>query len=227
MYRCELPTYTSERYYLLSEIEEAGTIVCLNSTPLIPEAKLPILYLSWNMTQGPDALLSDADILYGKASLSNPVVVIECFGGEALLGDEDLHVLQKTCEKIQTSHARWRNSIFVFAVSNHEDASPGLEFVYDCCTQFRLTPLQNIALITLSDDILLANNAKREPDAVSGVNQMLVSSVEDPLQRIAMDFGFQVKPSPPLKSESKKASVMTMIVVLLLPIFAAYYFKWL
>ena len=228
MFRRVLPSYTSERYFLLSEIEEHGTIVSLDSpdTHIPSDLKICIIYSLWKYSDGLEELISKLGALYRKCGGLSPVLVIETYMSPISAEKEER--LSSFVEGLKQRYSQWRDSIVIFALADSMHATPGLEFIYDTCTELILTSSRDVTVVAEHADVFLGYDHSLEPDAFSGVTQVQLSTVDAPIQTAARARAMQVRPPPKtlLKSEARAVSHVVIALIVILGVILGYYTKF-
>lgn len=214
-YRIDLPSYTSERYFLLSEIENSCIIHTLDLTVIPPPVNnVCFLYCLWIHSHGLEELMRTLVTLRSFKSKNSPVIVIETYSPDAT--DTVVSSIYSDMAEIQ---CQFEDSIIVFAVASDMDASPGLEFIYDCIHCTLPTSDKFIIVAATSDTFMGIGN--KDPDASEGVIQCLLSNTENPVQSVAARYGLEqrVKQSDVVKKHSSK-SFVDFIVILVIALVA-------
>lgn len=230
MYRKVLPTYTSERYFLLAEINEACSIISLDTTICLKEAKVSIIYTLWIQADGIPALVDALAALYHK-SLPCTTIIIETFSSREDIGaDGHFETISRAHSAISSAFPAWSDAVIIFAVSSFIVATPGLECVYDLNLQYKLELKTDMQLLVAANELLLGHDKSAEPDAISGVTQMLISNVMDPVQVIAARADLQPRRrvySPSARGSGGGSSSLhvTAILMVLLALVGAYYYQ--
>jgi hypothetical protein len=236
----ELSSYSTERYYLLSELEQKFQMRFLDEAPPSPKndsqtsiakivSPLHLVYKLWIYGSCP---LSDlmTNIITLLDSIQKPLdtvtlcMVIDIFlpSGKKLEGDLYNQVKSILSHEL---FLRYGDCPVVIGAFDNAAACPGLEFCFHCAQQ--ISPGYSSddmvgLLIAQSRSEMLGAEPDREPDAVNEVYQVYCTheadGVESFLHRFAKDFG-QKKPSSPSKQFSNFPPLV-LIVLLFALIFA-------
>eukprot|EP01041_Mallomonas_annulata_P000147 gene147-248_t len=190
----KLPKYTTERYYLLSELEDCSLFVeSLDTLKISGEC-----YMDWNdkcnktlfvvyllCTDKELKFLGEiAKVMFGSSHRdhSNKIFVVEAIQEQAGQMDQDLKtLLESSVHEIRSNH---QLGCVVVGVSDHTSGVPALEVAVKCIQH---VPYRSARVLALKDSHFLGNNPDGEPDAVSGVNQCLTAS-SNPYEWISQTF---------------------------------------
>lgn len=208
--RVDLPSYTSERYFLLSEIENGCVIHTLASSAVPRAAGVCFLYCLWTQSNGSQDLMQTLATLHDFKTKNPPVVVIETYSPD--VSDAVISSIYLTMAVIQSQFGGWSESIIVFALANDKDASPGLEYIYDCL-HFTLPSADRFVVVAQTADAFMGNG-RRDPDASEGVLQCLLTNTESPVQSVATRFGLELRTVP--ESIAKKGSSRSFFEVVVI-----------
>jgi hypothetical protein len=186
MYEQTLPNYTAERYYLISEIEQKAVIYSSefsneNDAKHNETLILTILYVLWNAAED-----SNAETTIDKISTmldfskehnytsSNTLVVID-----ALIGNQEVwNQEMKSKIEILLNRLHWLPGVtcVVIGVTDNLGAMPGMEKCQELIEAIHpgfLDYPRDICFITYTQTEMLGHDPKLEPDAKSGVFQVL------------------------------------------------------
>ena len=227
MFKRVLPSYTSERYFLLSEIEEHGTILTLDADDAqVPsDSRICFVYCLWKYADGIENLVPKLSSLYCKCSDLSPVLVIETYMSP--ISEDREESMTSVVEGIRKAFPQWRESIVIFAIADNMNATPGLEFIYDTCSELILTSSSDVTVIAENPDVFLGYDQSLDPDAFSGVSQIQLSTVDAPIQTMAEMKGMQLRPPPKslVKAEAQAVYNVTIALIVILGVIASYYLK--
>ena len=120
-------------------------------------------------------------------------------------------------EGLREAFSQWRESI----------ATPGLEFIYDTCSELILTSSSDVTVIAENPDVFLGYDQSLDPDTFSGVSQIQLSTVDAPIQTLAEMKGMQLRPPPKslVKAEAQAVYNVTIALIVILGVIASYYLK--
>jgi hypothetical protein len=227
LYRQDLPSYTSERYFLLSEIEENCAIMSLDSAAtssalaaIDSSVDVCFLYTVWSLADGKNELIQTLSRIHGQIVSIAPVLVIETYSTQP---NEDgaLMQLEEALKCIYESFPSWNKVNILFSVSNDMNACPGLEFIYDCAVDYIKTDQCTLRVI-VEDPSIALGSLNHEPDAINGVVQYLLSNEIDPLNSIAARYNLTVRQSSSSSASNKSSSKNSLLLYILLAVFIAY-----
>lgn len=182
----KLLSYSCERYYLLSEIEQSVHFVFLDE----PESKsseqvstqnplIDVIYLLWKAEDGWEILKSNIQTILDRypSCLSRCLIVVECLTRSEEEFENDV---KDQLERIfKWADKAFPDSPLFVGVCDQVSGTPGLEKVEEFL-KFTVasapTAAGNIRLIGLTRQECLGHDPVREPDAASGLYQVLVNS---------------------------------------------------
>lgn len=182
----KLQSYSSERYYLLSEIEQSVHFVFLDE----PESKsseqvstqnplIDVIYLLWKSEDGWEILKSNIQKILDRhpSCLSRCLIVVECLSRNEEEFETDV---KDQLERIfKWADKAFPDSPLFVGVSDKASGTPGLEKVEEFI-KFTVasapTAAGSIRLIGITRQECLGHDPVREPDADSGLFQVLVNS---------------------------------------------------
>jgi hypothetical protein len=227
LFRQDLPSYTSERYFLLSEIEENCAIMSLDSAAtsttlaaIDSSVDVCFLYTVWSLADGQNVLIQTLSHIHSQTVSIAPVLVIETYSSQP--NDDDTPIqLEEALKTIHKTFPPWNKVNILFSVSNDVNACPGLEFIYDCAVDYIKTDQSTLRVITEDPSILLGS-LNHEPDAINGVVQYLLSNEIDPLNSIAARYNLTVRQSSSPTTSNKPSSKNSLLLYILLAVFIAY-----
>ena len=182
----KLPSYSSERYYLLSEIEQRVTFVFLDE----PESKsseqvstqnpiIDVIYLLWNSSEGWEMLKSNIQKVLERypSCLSRCLIVVECLTSSK--EEFETEVTDQLDRIFKWADKSFPDSALFVGVADKAAGTPGLEKVEEFVKFTNASApgvTSNIRLIGLTRQECLGHDPVREPDAESGLFQVLVCS---------------------------------------------------
>jgi len=238
----ELPTYTTERYFLLSELEqkfqlrfvdvltESGNL-CSESNvkdPLIFVYKLWVfescsqekLFCNVNEIIGLMEKYQSKEEMFANKKLCIVIDLLLPRGKKVV--DEVLETVKAILE--HESWKRFSDCFVLIAAFDHAAACPGIEFCYNCAE--RISPgyvsdsLVGV-LFAQSRAELMGADPGLEPDAVSGVYQVYctteVGGVEKCLAKLSEEASSKkASLSSKTKQSERQTSVFPHIVLLVL-----------
>ena len=178
----QLPTYSCERYYLLSEIEQRASFVFMdepdNSEQVSTQnPRIDVVYLLWDYSHGVEWVKKRIETVLDRhpSCLSRCLIVLECLvaSKDAFESSEiqaPMEALFEWAEEVCPS------SFLFIGVSDKITGTPGLEKCYDFL-KFIVTAAPaaegNIRFIGATRADCLGYDPTREPDAGSDVYQVL------------------------------------------------------
>jgi hypothetical protein len=211
-----LPTFSTERFYLLSELEQIcdGKMNGIYSQPdddssseqeqINPsksftesywtqlrneikkqnnereerkEEDIYLIYLLWNERNGVEKLFESFEITlggfeynerYGKA-LKRVIAVEILLNEKGSWTKEQEKFFIQTLRQLSTKYPSLQ---FIFGIADNF-ASPALEALLTVATEFQKQS-QSCQILTSSEENFLGHNIRAEPDAISGVFQVLL-----------------------------------------------------
>lgn len=190
-----LPAYSAERYFLLSEIENKAQMVFLKDLNATGSVYLlgphiGLLYLLWESTHKKEKLkqdiLSACEML--AASQSTILVVVEC-----LIEDrESFGAIKPDIEKIMLWFKEsFTTNYLVFGISDKPEGTAGLEKCYEFVNSVvDYAPILNgkLKFFTLDRGVCLGFDPLREPDASSNLYQNLCYDSKEEYALWEVDF---------------------------------------
>lgn len=196
MYTFELPTYTTERYYLLSELEQIVKFYYTNEesqkAPMndneIPEATQVAIYISWDTEAGLNDLQRklSSSCEYVRENFDNSrdyLIAVEVFHRNSSSSDESfdgtisiLHSGFNLALKMQGGFG-----IIIFGVTDNPGGTCALEATLDYCSGFHKIYNQKVAVISIDKQCFLGLQEDDEPDAIPNVMQYYLSSISQPI----------------------------------------------
>jgi hypothetical protein len=140
--------------------------------------------------------------------------------------DEEL-ALETVVHTIKQKYNLWEQMIVVFAVANNMNATPGLEFIYDMYFELKIKSKSEIIVMADHSDVFLGYDKALEPDAISGVAQVQISSIDAPIQTISRLYNIDLKTPLNRLSKAPKGSLSMahMALLVAIGIICSYYFK--
>lgn len=194
-FKKQLPSYSTERFYLLSEIEELcqSPLQYIESEDISPsdfwkgnsidKYNTVIVYILWDTTEGKDGLYKSVQDTLGSQSysmtkLSKKIIVIE-----AMIQQSEEMAFPTTTElELYALYIQkmYKGFEIIFGVSNNATAAPGLEAIYEYLrvTIPHYSHSPSASVVTLRNENYLGGNVLCEPDAVSGVCQYVLSTLK-------------------------------------------------
>lgn len=234
----ELSNYSTERYYILSELEQKLEMRFLDEAPALLETNnktpakqvispLQIVYKLWIYKSHPlsELLLGIKTLL---DSVQQPVntstlcLVIDLLlpPGKRIEGNLYDEMKSVLSHELVTKYV---DCMVVIAAFDNVAACPGLEFCFNCTQQISPGYISDDLvgiLIVQSRSEMLGADPDREPDAVNEVYQAYctceVDGVDSFLSRLSKDFGKKKAPSTTTKSEKTLSVFPPLILVALL-----------
>ena len=185
----KLPTYSCERYYLLSEIEQRAEFVFIDEpNRKITERRstqnprIDSIFLLWDASRGFGGLKENIREILGifPSCQNRCIIVVDC------LVASEKEFESKTKDELEDffswSQTAFPDSFIFVGISDKASGMPGLEKLCDFM-EFAVSCAPavtgNIRLIGKTRQDCLGHDPDREPDAVSDVFQVLCSrSVE-------------------------------------------------
>ena len=132
-----LPHYTCERYYLISEIEVRSKFIFLDheNPEIINEHGINAvsIYLIWNQKEGTQKLFEQIskiiDIIPNSIKFEYSIISVEVYSieFEADISNQLQEINDFITEKLPTSTVIW------FGVSNSRSGTCGMELIYEFC----------------------------------------------------------------------------------------------
>lgn len=178
----DLPSYTSERYYLLSELEQRMKFIFLDemaNTTLPDNLGNLYYYLLWDMRQyGVDAIITRLGALLNsplksqRRMLSLEVMISE--GAQTLNCSHNESVLS-VYRWIQANAPEF--TIVVFGIADKVSGTPALEAIFECTKKNAV--IRSDFLVVSTRDALLGHDQNRDPDADNDLYQALLYSAND------------------------------------------------
>lgn len=211
MFRITLPSYTAERYYLLSEIEEKSRFISLDypEESSVAHSSNPghvAVYLLFDARKGRESLLQhiqrarDYIKVHINVLASKMMLAVEVFHDQPLSSD----TVTKIEEVFQDISLSWQElDLLVFGISDNAGGTCALEVVMDFCHVVAPNEGDQIDLVCLSKQSFLGLEIDLEPDAISGVQQYLLASKPAPLTDWMNTLTYQVS------EEEKKQAIQT------------------
>lgn len=190
-----LPSYTSERFYLLSEIEQRSRFVSFDDAISLKDLGTPrfcYFYGLWDLGRTSVADFKEyLDSLLRLGAASRDEGHYNVLSVEVLLSQEKWGSDCKDEKAIISVH-RWVLQNYpqliknvVFGISDKVSGTPALEAILDCIlnqdkgpTMASPSPAIHV-LIAPARDTFLGHDSTREPDAESGVFQALLYNREE------------------------------------------------
>lgn len=235
----ELSSYSTERYYLLSELEQKYRMKFLDEAPSPTVKKddqtskgevtstLTIAYKLWIYDSCPilELLTSIAillDSIQKPADSLTLCVVIDLLLSPGKKLEGDLYVEVKSLLSHELFKSYW-DCLLVIGAFDNVAACPGLEFCFHCIEQ--ISPGYSSddmvgLLIAQSRSEMLGAEPDREPDAVNEVYQAYctreVDSIENFFKRLSNEFGKKNKASHKIVSKERGFSIFPPIVLIAL-----------
>jgi hypothetical protein len=183
-----LPKYTTERYYLLSEIEQLSEFVFLEEDNTFTQNKeIAVIYILWNVTNDNVEIFRTnfAKMIY-NFSTKFPQIKYSLILIEAIIPNKKTI---DTYDAIVSNLLNWLNNLSIVGISNfvivgvsdHVSGSPalekGFEFIESISKTVKLPSLINSSVF-FSDNkkTYLGHNPSREPDAADDVYQVICSN---------------------------------------------------
>lgn len=233
----KLPTYSCERYYLLSEIEQRAEFVFIDEPDCKAKGRqstqnprIDSIYLLWNSSSDVEGLKGNIKKLLElyPSCQSRCVIVVECLVTSELEFDS---TVKSKIDELFTWAGKSYPDVFIFVgVSDKPSGTPGLEklegFMKDAVASAPGVS-GNLRLIGMTRQDCLGHDPNREPDADSDVFQVLCCrSVEacehwqgqfrDYIQQLygVLDGNPSAALTGPEASGFKACGVMTLVVAL-------------
>lgn len=174
----QLPNYTTERYYLISEIEqETDDIICLDEYSLniidnkLNDGRLIVVYILWKYCCGSEDLRNSLNnVTSHLKSQQKVLLVIETLLPEKGYWNESTK--SNITNELLTIQTLYHFGCIVFGISDCA-IGPALEAGLDCILEVKPEHKSSIILQRRSD--LLGHDENLEPDAQSNVFQILLS----------------------------------------------------
>lgn len=192
-----LPNYSTERFYLLSELEE----ICLSMTSIYNEEenennstiietekywnniKLKdnenvLIYVLWREESGIDKLINSIELVLGGLSFNEElrkkeikrIIAVEILLSNQGSWSNELHsFLSETLNHISLKYYAIH---YIFGIADNF-ATPALEALLKIALQLKKDE-QICRMIVAKSDDYLGHNKNAEPDAISGVFQCLL-----------------------------------------------------
>jgi hypothetical protein len=190
MFSIDLPSYTSERYYLLSEIEQHANFISLDypeeSSISDHRERYLAVYLLLDARAGNSSssllqhLLRVKEYIHKHINIpsANTILAVEVYHDQL-----DSSKFKEDIEKLyQEVSISWTDlGLLVFGISDNAAGTCALEVVMDYCTIVALEDASKIQLICTSKQSFLGLEVDIEPDAISGVKQYILASKPAPL----------------------------------------------
>lgn len=214
-----LPDYSTERYYLLSEIEEnSDEMLCFDDEgfKLKPvqicssKNRIVVHYITWDMSQGWERLEATVRGYMSECGEESCLSQYCIVAIEAIYHSSDYSaVMVKNAVSLAMSSLQGgllsAAGCIVFGISNNTVAAPALDVINDHMSAYDLSNIQ-WAMATAQRTHFLGNaTLNLNPEAVGNVSQQYVSS--KPLSNyLQSTFGLKesAKPSP---TENRAAAV--------------------
>ena len=177
----ELPTYTAERYYLLSELEQAIKLEVQDETDRLRLGldDAVIFYHLWNLKITPPGEFCK---LLGSSVLDLEKPLRWCLCVEVLSelpwsqDRRDFASISEVNQWLKDNEFEGESVTKIFGISSKPSGSPALEAVLEASIKAR--SLRSCRLVVPCRDCLLGHDpAHYEPDAESGVSQGLLFSL--------------------------------------------------
>lgn len=171
-----LANYTTERFYLLSELEQlCETMVFLDEDSNPKAANDPfvlnIIYVLWKFDLNPTVVISILDKIKSCGQFSDfskSVVVIEVLIKSNELWEERVSLMMENIVKI------YECGCLVCAISDSV-VGPGLEVALDCVNYVNNSiPTYPSRIICNQRDDMIGHDALIEPDGISNVFQAII-----------------------------------------------------
>jgi len=243
-----LSNYSSERYYLLSEIEQDANFVFLDEPESKSSAQLStqnplidVVYLLWKTSDGWEILKSNIQKILDRypSCLSRCLIVVEGLtNNEAEFENEAKDSIERI---FKWADKAFPDSALYVGVSDKVSGTPGLEKVEEFL-KFTVASAPasagNIRLIGITRQECLGHDPVREPDADSGLFQVLVCHSHEAatqweklfkeyVQKLygiedSGDEVVQVSPKKAHKSSSPSFAVVLALALLALAVAGAY-----
>jgi hypothetical protein len=202
-HKTSLPVYTTERYYLLSELEQHGSFIFADEA-LFPSSsssarRTPFvaLYVLWNAgdSKGANGLVDKIKGLvnfmidrrkYTAKDVTSFFLAVEVLAtttGQQLGCDDTNRDIIDIDKVIEDMWSKVKRSIdieyIVFGVSDHVGGTPALEAVHDFAVPIS-TNHQMAQILASTRNEMLGHDSTREPDAAGNVRQYLLASRAEP-----------------------------------------------
>jgi hypothetical protein len=174
----QLPSYTTERYYLLSEIEQKSTFVFLDDDDVeVSTCRFGIMYLLCNADDDISVIKSKLREIVRCAQLhlvdmEHSLVAVEVLSNATVINEENAAKLHTIAKWILESH---KIRCICFGLCNHASGTPALEKAYEYASKIHAAtePAPYIKFIATQRSDFLGHDALRQPDGQSGVWQTL------------------------------------------------------
>jgi hypothetical protein len=195
--RKQLPSYSTERFYLLSELENLcgsplGYIEHDNSPPQscdsdtywgqnhVDENTVLIVYVLWNTSHGENDLYDSIKCTLGThGANSTPrrfqrIIAVEAtVSGELFPATADVEVYTKEIQNVYDGYE------VIVGLSNNHTAAPALDAAFEYLKEtISECATTTVKVVTLRNENYLGGDAFCEPDAVSGIRQYVLSTLE-------------------------------------------------
>lgn len=190
VYISSLPEYTTERYYLLSELEE-----CLKDIDYLNEmnihvdyymnfpsnkSSVVVMYLLWRKATGISNLNASLQSLLGDRTRdhSNKSLIIEVLinSSNRKTATYKQEIIDELCLVLINIKKSYDIGCVCLGISDHTSGTPALEMVVKCV---QCATNKTVRLYCARRIELLGFDTNNEPDATSNVFQLILAT-EDP-----------------------------------------------
>jgi len=175
----ECPSYSSERYYLLSELEQALSFDILSEITdkeYLEQRGLNIIYFLWDLDKHEDIrddgnFIKLNELVYGVKKL---IIFMEVYDKNIINNTE---YDSKILKSLKYLHDHFENCCIVLGVGNKKAGTAALD---SCLESINIVKyfLNTMTLWTLTGEEVLGHDAEREPDAESDMIQKLYLNIE-------------------------------------------------
>lgn len=198
MFPSRLPSYTTERFYLISEIEQVASFIFLDQARSQQFANNSnfSLYMLWNQSNGIDELKKTIQEMkegmkQRQMIAKNTLVVVEVFN-KNLSPDPDMAAKDKILiEAFEYTQQCFEGAYILFGLASDECGSCGLEAILDFCIAFEIG--QSV-VIGIGREKFLGHSESENPTAKSDIIQHYVASQKLSLKEWTLMLGSKNAP---------------------------------